>query len=80
MTHGLKTKPRDQSVDFASQQWNVAWRGEIGARGPKTDDAMLAQDLALGTEMFDCNVIQMSGSMNPRLLGCLGHDHGSLVA
>ena len=62
--------------DFLAQQGNGAGRQAVGAGGEQADKAMLADEIAVGPENLDPDIIHMGPAMHETLRDGFGDDQG----
>src|SRR5207248_4226537 len=64
---------RHDAGQLAAQKWDVDRVGAVRRRREKTKEALLAEDIALGVEALDGDVVEITGPMHRRARRCLGH-------
>ena len=60
--------------DLAPQIGNAVRRARVGGRREQSDDAMLADQIAVGIEAFDADIIEIDAAVHARLNIGLGDD------
>src|ERR1700730_18255207 len=59
---------------FVPQHGNFAWVAAVGRRSPQAQESLLADQAALGVEMFDADIVEVSGPVNGRYQIRLGDE------
>ena len=64
MAGGRQPGMRHHRLDLAAQQRNGARLGAVGAGGEQADKAALADEVAVGVEGLDADIIHMGAAMH----------------
>src|ERR1700756_2214419 len=74
MAFQIEAGTGDDSVELAAQIRDGADRTGIDGRREQSDDTKFPDELAVGTELFDADVIHMDAAMHAGAHRRLGHD------
>ena len=79
---GRQRKVLDELGDLVAHQGDLARVGAVSGRGPQPEEAAFADQLTLGAELLDADVVEIAGPMHRRLevrLGDQGEDPGTAL-